>query len=212
MTVLIHQPRAQHSQSEKPTIHETCHIVHSQFGAWTSIGAYSEILESTIGDYTYAMEDVTINYADIGKFTSIASHCCINPVQHPMQRATQHHMTYRRKAYGLAPTDDEQIFDWRRQSRVQIGHDVWLGHGAIIMKNVTIGHGAVVGSGAVVTKDVEPYQIVVGVPAKPVKFRFSSDQIERLMRMSWWDRSDEWIRERYLQMNHLEEFLEKYDI
>lgn len=80
-----------------------------------------------LGYYTYTMDDVTINYTEIGKYCSIASHVCINPVQHPMDRVTQHHMTYRRIDYGFAATDDESIFDWRRQNRVKIGHDVWIG-------------------------------------------------------------------------------------
>jgi len=208
----IHQLQTSQPQTQKPSIHPTCHVVNSHFGEWTSVGAFSQILESTIGDYTYAMEDVTINYADIGKYTSIASHTCINPVQHPMDRVTQHHMTYRRKSYQLAPTDDDEIFAWRRDNRVSVGHDVWIGHGSIIMKGVTIGHGAVVGSGAIVTKDVAPYSIVVGVSAKPIKLRFPPEIIEQLMRTAWWDWPDAWIRERYLAMNDVRAFLERYGV
>ncbi|MFN8562280.1 MAG: hypothetical protein U0703_11820 [Anaerolineae bacterium] len=79
----------------------------------------------------YAAGDVSIIYADVGKFCSIASHVRINPGNHPMERVTQHHMTYRRRQFGFGE-DDHAFFDWRRAHRCSIGHDVWLGHGAIV--------------------------------------------------------------------------------
>lgn len=206
----IHQPHSHAPLSPEPSIHETCLILNSFAGEWASIGPHSKVIESRIGDYTYAMDDVTINYAEIGKFTSIASHVCINPVDHPMNRATQHHMTYRRAAYGFAESDDEAFFDWRRGRRVTIGHDVWIGHGAIIMKGVTIGSGAVVGSGAIVTKDVEPYTIVAGVPARPLRPRFPREIAERLLRISWWDWPRELLEERFGELNDVDRFIEKY--
>jgi phosphonate metabolism protein (transferase hexapeptide repeat family) len=195
---------------EHPSIDASSHIIQSQFGAWTSVGKQNKILESTIGDYTYTMEDVTINYAEIGKFTSIASHVCINPVQHPMERVTQHHMTYRSVAYQLAEHDDDELFAWRRTQRVTIGHDVWIGHGAIIMKGVTIGNGAVVASGAVVTKDVAPYTIVGGVPARFIRERFDAQTAMKLQGIAWWDWSRELLQERFIELNNLETFIEKY--
>lgn len=206
----VHQPYITANVSEDPQIDRTSHIMHSYCGSWTSIGPNNKVIESQIGDYSYTMDDVTINYADIGKYCSIASHVCINPVNHPMERVTQHHMTYRRASYGLGQTDDESIFDWRRSNRVTIDHDVWVGHGAIIMKGVHIGTGAVVGSGAVVTKDVEPYTIVVGVPAKPINKRFSSDLVKKLLQITWWDWSRELLEERFDELNDVERFVEKY--
>ncbi|WP_027416782.1 DapH/DapD/GlmU-related protein [Aneurinibacillus terranovensis] len=206
----IHRPKKDSKLSTEPLIHESSHIINSYAGEWTSIGPYNKIIESKIGDYTYTMDDVTVNYSEIGKFTNIASHVCINPVQHPMDRVTQHHMTYRRIDYGFAETDDEDVFNWRRSNRVMIGHDVWIGHGAIIMKGVTIGTGAVVGSGSVVAKDVEPYQIVVGVPAKPIRARFPQNTVEKLLKIAWWDWPRKVLEERFYELNHIESFIEKY--
>nr|WP_263324508.1 DapH/DapD/GlmU-related protein [Neobacillus sp. Marseille-Q6967] len=206
----IHQPNKEKILSPEPLVHHTSHITNSYAGNWTSIGPYNEIVESKLDDYTYTMDDVTINYAEIGKYCSIASHVCINPVNHPMDRVTQHHMTYRRISYRLAETDDEEIFSWRRLNRVTIGHDVWIGHGAIIMKGVKIGTGAVIASGAVVTKDVEPYTIVAGVPAKLIKDRFSREIADKLQQIAWWNWPRNIIEERFYEFNDLETFLKKY--
>ncbi|SEI93768.1 hypothetical protein SAMN04488127_0836 [Bhargavaea ginsengi] len=206
----IHQVKSGAILSEEPTVHETAQVANSRAGVYTSIGAFNKIVESEIGDYTYTMENVTMNYTEIGKFCSVAAQVCINPVNHPMERVTQHHMTYRRRSYGFADTDDEEIFDWRRSHRVKIGHDVWIGHGAIIMKDVTIGDGAVIASGAVVTKDVEPYTIVGGVPAKKIKDRFPKEIADKLQQIAWWDWPRKLIEERFEELNDLERFLEKY--
>lgn len=208
----IHRPPANIRLAAEPLIHESASIINSGFGTWTSIGSHNQIIESEIGDYTYTMDDVTINYTEIGKYTSVASHVCINPVDHPMERVTQHHMTYRRRDYGFAATDDEIIFNRRRNNRVTIGHDVWIGHGAIVMKGVHIGTGAVVGSGAIVTKDVEPYSIVVGVPAKPVRMRFPRDVADQLMKIAWWDWPREVIEERFQELSDTAAFIRKYGV
>lgn len=206
----IQQTRSDSSLSQEPSIHETSCILNSFAGEWTSIGPSNKLIESSIGDYTYTMDDVTINYAEIGKFTSIASHVCINPVDHPMERVTQHHMTYRRASYGFVETNDDDIFNWRRGNRVTIGHDVWIGYGAIIMKGVHIGTGAVVGSGAIVTKDIEPYTIVVGVPAKPIKKRFSQEVIDSLLQIAWWDWPRDLLEQRFFELNDISSFIKKY--
>ena len=207
---IIYQPQKEKKLSPVPSIDDSSHVVNSFAGEWTSIGANNKIIESTFGDYTYTMDDVTVNYATIGKFCSIASHVCMNPVQHPMDRVSQHHMTYRKMAYGFGEEDDEALFDWRRTQTVKIGHDVWIGHGAIIMKGVEIGTGAVVGSGSVVTKNVEPFTIVAGVPARPIKRRFSKEVAEQLLEIAWWDWPREKLEAHFEELNDLETFLKKH--
>lgn len=207
---LIYKPKKARKLSSAPNIAESSQVINSHAGEWTSIGESNHIIESTFGDYTYTMEDVTVNYGEIGKFCSIASHVCINPVQHPMDRVSQHHMTYRKVDYQFADEDDEALFDWRRTHSVKIGHDVWIGHGAIIMKGVQIGTGAVVGAGAVVTKDVEPYTIVVGVPAKPIKRRFPKEVANQLLEIAWWDWPREKLEAHLEELNDLETFLKNH--
>lgn len=193
-----------------PTVHPSARIHASQLGEWTDIGPNCAIVESTVGDYTYAAGDVSIIYSRVGKFCSIASHVRLNPGNHPMHRVTQHHMTYRRRMFGFADSDDEEFFEWRRAHPVTIGHDVWIGHGAIIMPGVTIGDGAVIGSGAVVTKDVAPYLIVGGVPAKPIRERFPRAVAEQVQAIAWWDWPRELLAARFADLNDLDRFLSLY--
>jgi phosphonate metabolism protein (transferase hexapeptide repeat family) len=196
--------------SPQPTIHPTASVEKSDLGQWTEVGPGWSVLESTLGDYTYAAgSDGVIHYSRIGKFCSLASHVVINPGNHPMKRVTQHHLTYRRQQYGLG-ADDETIFDGRRRAACRIGHDVWIGHGAKIMAGVTAGTGAVIGAGAVVTRDVAPYTIVAGVPAAPVGQRFSEDVAARLLAIEWWNWSHDQLRDRMEDMTRIERFIEKY--
>ena len=84
-------------------------------------------------------------------------------------------------------TDDDEFFDWRRSHHVNLGHDVWIGHGATLLAGVSIGTGAVVGAGAVVSKDVAPFTIVAGVPARPLRERFPKEVQDGLLQLAWWD-------------------------
>jgi phosphonate metabolism protein (transferase hexapeptide repeat family) len=194
----------------EPNIHETSRIHRSEIGPWAWIGPNCSISESTFGDYSYTAGDVSIIYSEVGKFCSIASHARINPGNHPMDRVTQHHMTYRRIQYGFADTDDEAFFDWRRADRVTVGHDVWIGHGAILLPGVNVGTGAVVGAGAVVTRGVEPYTIVVGVPARPLRRRFPEEVAAALIRIAWWDWPREKLEACFADLNDVDAFIARY--
>lgn len=194
----------------EPTIHPSARVQDSYLGEWTDIGPNCTIVESLIGDYTYAAGDVSIIYSRVGKFCSIASHVRLNPGNHPMHRVTQHHMTYRRRMFDFAETDDEEFFNWRRAHPVTIGHDVWIGHGAIVLPGVSVGDGAAIGAGAVVTKDVDPYVIVGGVPAKPIRERFPRHVAEQLQAIAWWDWPRAVLEQRFDELNALEGFLHRY--
>ena len=156
-----------------PLIHPDCEIVDSHFGGFTEIGAGSRILNSQFGDYSYCDRFADIANAEIGKFANIASYVRIGPTDHPMQLASLHHFTYRSASYWDDAVDDDAFFMHRKSRVATVGHDCWIGHGAIIRPEIRIGTGAVIGAGAIVTHDVPDYWIVTGVPAKPMRSRFT---------------------------------------
>jgi len=197
--------------SENPTIHENCKLKNSVIGKWTEIGPNNYWENVEFGDFSYTSGYNQIQNAKIGNFVNIATGVRIGPTHHPMDRPTLHHFTYRRKLYGFDSIDDEEFFKWRKLQIVEIGHDVWLGHNAIVMPGVKIGNGAVVGSGAVVTRDVEPYAIVVGVPARSIRKRFSDEIIDKLQEIGWWYWSYRTIKERLNDFTlDVQDFVNKY--
>lgn len=196
--------------SKSPTVHPTAYVEKSLLGAWTEVGEKCQIVKSTLGDYSYIGEWGNMMYTTVGKFCSIAAFVRLNPGNHPIERPTSHHFTYRPVRYGFADEDEAEFFEWRRSHAVSIGHDVWIGHGAVVMPGVTVGNGAVIGTGAVVTKDVTPYTIVGGVPAKAIRQRFNDAGIEKLERIQWWNWPREKLEERFADFRTMDVFLEKY--
>jgi phosphonate metabolism protein (transferase hexapeptide repeat family) len=196
-----------------PVIDPTANVRDAVLGRYTEIGARTVFAESTLGDYSYVVSDSNIIYTTIGKFCSIAAHTRINPGNHPMQRASQAHFTYRASAYFEDAQDEAAFFDWRRSTPVTIGHDVWIGHGAIVLAGRNIGTGAVVAGGAVVTKDVPDYTIVAGNPARIIRRRFPEEITGRLKALAWWDWEHAALRTALDDFRALpvEAFLEKYE-
>lgn len=198
---------------DEPFIHENVEITATTFGRFVEIGAGSRVQFTRIDDYSYCDRYGDIANAEIGKFANIAAFARIGPTDHPMHRASLHHFLYRSPDYWDDAQIDADFFAQRKSRVARIGHDTWIGHNAVIRPEVTIGDGAVVASSAVVTKDVAPYTIVAGVPAKPIRDRFRPDIAERLMALVWWDWSHEVLRDRLDDFRTLpiEAFLEAYE-
>ena len=199
--------------SRDPLIDPTAEVTACALGAYTEVGARTKLLEVALADYSYVVNDSDIAYAQIGKFCSIAAMTRINPGNHPMQRASQSHFTYRASRYFAGEADEPELFAWRRAHRVVIGHDVWIGHGAIVLPGRAIGDGAVVAAGAVVTKDVPAYTIVAGNPAKPIRDRFPPPIAARLQALAWWDWPHERLRLALADFRSLsaEAFLDRHE-
>lgn len=198
--------------SPEPTVHEDVKMAETQLGAWTEVGEHSYFENTVLGDYSYTGPYGFFQNTLVGKFANIAAQVRIGPTMHPMDRPTLHHFTYRRRMYGLDEVDDAEFFAWRRAQVARVGHDTWIGHGVTVMPGVTVGDGAVVGSGAVVTKDVEPFTVVAGVPARVIKRRFDPDIAGRLTALAWWDWPHGVLKDRLADFcGGVEAFLEKWE-
>src|SRR6202161_2737917 len=199
--------------SVEPTIDASAKLHEVKLGAYCEVGARTMLHEVTMDDYSYVVNDAQITYTTVGKVCSIAAMTRINPGNHPMHRAAQAHFTYRASAYFPGESDDAEFFEWRRSHHVHIGHDVWIGHGAIVLPSRSVGTGAVVAAGAVVTKDVAAYTIVAGNPARVIKPRFSAEVSNRLAELAWWDWDHETLLRALPDFRRLsvEDFLSKYE-
>lgn len=198
--------------AEAPFIHPDCQITGSTFGAYVEIGAGSRVANSVFGDYSYCDRSCDIANAQIGKFANIASFVRIGASDHPMEKASLHHFLYRSASYWEDAQDDSDWFARRAGRTARIGHDTWIGHGAMIKPEVAIGHGAVVASCAVVTKDVAPYTIVGGNTAQVIRRRYPEAVAEQMMALAWWDWEHDALRAALPDFRQLraEDFLEKY--
>jgi phosphonate metabolism protein (transferase hexapeptide repeat family) len=199
--------------SVEPTVDPSAKLHDTTLGAYCEVGARTILQEVMMGNYSYVANDAQIAYATIGKFCSIAAMTRINPGNHPMQRASQAHFSYRASAYFPGESDEAEFFEWRRGHHVHIGHDVWIGHGAIVLPGRSVGTGAVVAAGAIVTKDVPAYTIVAGNPAREIKRRLPEPVTNRLAALAWWDWDHEALRRALPDFRQLavEDFLAKYE-
>ncbi len=199
--------------ADTPLVHPSAEVTGSTLGRYTEIEARSSVSETVLGDYSYVMQDCRIWATTIGKFVNVAAAVRINATNHPTWRPTLHHFTYRAEDYFEGAEAEEAFFAWRREHAVTIGHDVWIGHGATILPGVTVGDGAVIGAGAVVSRDVAPYTIVGGVPARVIRERFPVEIAERYCGLAWWDWDHDALFAALEDFRHLdaEAFLDRYE-
>lgn len=171
----------------EPRIHPTAELKTCRLGRYAAIGERVVLREVVVGDFSYFERHAEAIYTEIGKFCSVAANSRINALEHPIERITQHKLSYRPNEYFRWQGVDAGFKARRQAKRVRIGHDVWIGHGAVVLPGVSIGNGAVIGANAVVTRDVAPFEIFAGVPARKLRLRFNPEIIVRIEALAWWD-------------------------
>lgn len=170
-------------------------VVHRcQIGLYNTVNDNDHLIEVSIGDFTYFSNDCFFSHTSIGKFCSVGPGVICGPGLHPTSDFVSTHPAFfsTQKQAQISFVSTGAFAEYKQTS---IGNDVWIGTRAIILDGVSIGDGAIIGAGAVVTKDVPPYAIVGGVPAKIIKYRFNDEQINALLQNRWWDKNIEWLRQ-----------------
>lgn len=179
--------------SDESSIGDNSRVFGSALGNFVRIQRDALMYSTTVGDYTYTGRNFTSWYSQIGKFCSISWNVSIGGANHDYERVTTHAFLY---------SNDYEFLNGRTgynrfENKCVIGNDVWIAANASICRGVVVGDGAVIAAGAVVTKDVEPYTIVAGVPAKPIKKRFSDDVINILLESQWWNLPSQVIKDNF---------------
>lgn len=184
-------------------------VINSQIHKTAKINSGATIVDSTIGRYTYTCYDDEIVNCEIGQFCSISDDVIIGGAEHPIMWVSTSPVFQNVKHSG--PKKRFAKHEFAGIPRTVIGNDVWIGKRVIIKAGVNIGDGAVVGAGAVVTKDVPPYAIVAGVPARIIKYRFDEDTTAQLLETKWWNLPDEVLEKRAGNITNVQEFLKELE-
>lgn len=197
---------------DTPFLHDDCDVTNSTLGRFVELGQGTRMANTEFGDYSYTDRYADIANAKVGKFANIAAFSRVGPTDHPFHKASQHHFLYRSQDYFANQERDESWFEVRAARVTTLGHDVWIGAGAIVKPEVSLGNGCIVASGAVVTKDVPAYTIVAGVPATPLRQRFPDEVCADLDALAWWDWSNEQLEQALPDFRALDaaDFIAKY--
>lgn len=168
-----------------------------------------------VESYTYVGRNSYLANCKIGKYCSIGPGFTCAFGRHPINKFVSTHPFFYSKQYNNKLKSDKfdefKYIDSQNKTMASIGNDVWIGTNVIILDGVKVGDGAVIGAGTIVTKDVPPYSIVVGVPGRIIKYRFSDKEIDFLLKKKWWDKEESWIKKNGDFFEDIEQFMRGYN-
>lgn len=178
----------------------------SEISKNAAIGSGVKLYRSSIGDYSYISRGCFVESAEIGKFASIAADCFIGGAAHPVDWVSTSPV-FCSGGNILKKHFFEHPFD--PFAKTKIGNDVWIGYGCILKAGIEIADGAIIGAGSVVTKNVGPYEIWAGNPARFIRKRFDDDTLENLLNSHWWDFPEDKLKMSAELFNDPKRFLEE---
>ena len=189
------------------------------FEGFNSVFSNTTLMNCVVGKFSYVSNNCRLANTKIGRYCSIANDVCTCNGQHPTSIFVTTYPSFyynTEKQIGFSFHKDAPLFntskyaDASSEFEVIIGNDVWIGSHVLLMPGIKIGDGAIVAAGSVVTKDVEPYNIVGGSPAKLIKKRFNDNQINRLLKIEWWNKPHDSIIANYRLFENIDSFLSNY--
>ena len=196
---------------EKKQVDVTClakNISNSTISKIAKISTPAQIGNSVISDYTYISRNSMISLTTIGKFCSIGTNFISGMGIHPTDGLSTSPAFYStRNQAGITFSETNKI---EERKEINIGNDVFIGMNVTVLDGVTIGDGAIIGAGSVVSKNIPPYAIAVGCPIQVIKYRFSQNEIEKLLKIKWWDFNDKNLKEVEKYFYNIDEFIKKY--
>jgi acetyltransferase-like isoleucine patch superfamily enzyme len=184
-------------------------ILHDvKYDSTTAINAFAKCERAEIGKCTIIGTMAAVYDCSVGKFCSIARDCYVGGASHPIEWVTTSPCFHiKNNVTGVCYAENH--YEWKKQTT--IGNDVWIGAKTIVSAGVTIHDGAVIGGGSVVTKDIGPYEIWAGNPARFIRKRFDDETIKKLKKLKWWDYSDEKLKQVGSLMQEPEKFLKLFE-
>lgn len=190
-----------HKFKYKLIVGSRTYISKSEFEKNCAVGNNCQVTNTEVGKYSYITEGARISHAKIGKFCSIGPNLRVGMASHPIKKFVSTSPMFHSKNTNLNVSfvkkneiSTHKYIDKKKLFFIEIENDVWIGANVTIMDGVKIGNGAVIGANSLVTKNIPPYAVAVGMPAKIINYRFNKSEIRKLLNLEWWNRDDKWIK------------------